>query len=157
MRGSHLFTVGIVALVALATASLALAGDPVETQVAKSKDGPYGSTSRTNAPPGSKRTIYLRSTNNIGSAQDVVLRQDAVATVSHPNIKVRWYDGNDDITAEVKSDAGYEFPLADDESERFRLKVKAKGNGQACIVPRSGAPGFGSTSALAGINSFCTS
>ena len=93
---------------AVAAASLAApawAGDPVDTTVAK-PGGEFDTSISANIPKGKTKSYRLRTRNPTGSQIAATLDGDP-----GNHTKVKWFDGPQNITAQVKGDA-YDFDLA---------------------------------------------
>ena len=137
-RGAGRFLIATaVAVAAASLAAPAWAGDPVDTTVAK-PGGEFETSISANIPKGKTKTYRLRTRNPTGSQIAATLDGD-----SGNHTKVKWFDGPQNITAQVKGDA-YDFDLAAGETKTFRMKVTPQNKQPDCVSSVGMGPEGGS-------------
>ncbi len=108
-------------------AAPALAGDPVNTTVAKA-GGEFDGSVTGNIPKGETKSFRLRTENPMGSQITASLEGDP-----GNHTKVKWFKGQQNITPPVK-EGDYEFQLDAGATETFRMKVTAENKKPNCVT-----------------------
>ena len=134
----------IVAAAAVALAAPALAGDPVQTTVAK-PGGKFRDAVSSHIAEDATKRFRLRTKNPTGSEITATLNGDP-----GNNTKVKWFKGKQNITAQVMGD-GYEFQLDAGAKKNFRVKVTAENTKLSCVASEGSGP-EGGTVALIFVN-----
>ena len=130
---------------------LALAGLPgVELEGSKTADGTYKDLTRVRVAD--NRDVFVRASNESGDPYDATLMDQATGP-GKGDYKLRWFKGDQEITEAVRG-SGYEFSVANQDQERFRVRVKVKANNpkRLCFVPLMQGPAFGGNNAFFAIN-----
>ncbi len=152
---------GRILLGALAAAILALALAPSSqgrgglfvTKVATDKDGPYRKEVNRVVPDDETRSLWFLVKSK--DSEDLDLSLDEPNSEAHPDLKVKWFKGQNDISHDVQT-SGHSFNLRAGKSKYFQARVKAtQPDVQHCLV---GSVSFGSVffnDAQAEINHGC--
>jgi hypothetical protein len=113
----------------------AVAANEPKVTMAKHRDGPYQDTyPRVNLAGGEVTNLYLKVRNRAHPRQTLTMTDDSYDPGG--DYRRTWFDGDKEVTNRVEG-SGYELKLKHDESERFRLHVKAKPSPDpGCLGPR---------------------
>jgi hypothetical protein len=155
MRAPRLGSIAAVlaAVVVIALPASASAGQPlVSLKVAKHKDGPYKAFQVSNIALNETKQFYWKAKNVADGKLPDVRLTDSFALYP-PGWIVRWFRGDDNITAGVHNPAGYQFGIKAGGSKLFRLKLKpTKTAGPVCAEASAGPPKTSPDSAVIAVN-----
>ncbi len=135
-------------------AAPAFSGSSLQLSTSKQKDGPFSTGQLDfNMDPVETKTAWIRVKNRTEDKLKGINLSVAKKAVKDA-FNVRYFDGSDNITQEVRTD-GHEFKLEAGAATKFKALIKIKAEGAMCFMAEVTHPSAGDANAFVTANTDC--